>query len=65
MQVNEDTENHIYSCTQNACSYVGSEYPDRSVLVNAINEGDDESVFADRDAMLDLVERAAASLTFE
>ena len=65
VQVNEDTENPIYSYTQNAYLCVDSEYPDRSVLVNAINEGDDESVFADRDAMLDLVERAAASLTFE
>ena len=36
-----------------------------SPLVNAFNEGADESVFADHDAMIELVERAAQSVTVE
>lgn len=50
---------------QNAYLYIDSGISGHSVLVNAFNEGADESVFADHDAMIELVERAAQSVTVE
>lgn len=64
-QTNEDEENPVYEYSQNVYLYVDSDIDGCSVLVNAINEGEDESAFADRDAMFELAERAAQSLIFE
>lgn len=61
-----DAEEEItYEYTQSVVLYIESPIDGKCVVINAMNNGADESAFGDRDAMLKLVLEQAACVTIE
>lgn len=52
----------VYDYTQSAICYVDSPIADRCVVLTASNTGSDDTCFADRDAMLEVVRSAVAGI---
>ena len=62
----DDAEEEItYEYTQSVVLYIESPIDGKCVVINAMNNGADESAFGDRDAMLKLVLEQAACVTIE
>ena len=61
----EETEEQEveYDYTQCAVLYLDSNIKEKCVVINAMNSGNDESVFGDREALLDVARAAASSIT--
>jgi len=58
-------EEPIYDYAQTVVLYIDSEIDGKCVVINATNDGEDETAFKDLDAMRELVKQAAASITIE
>lgn len=54
-----DDENPEYQYNQNVSLYIDSNVDGRCVLLSASNVGEDDSVFTDRDAIIELLKEAA------
>ena len=65
LNVSEDENNPVYEYNQIVSMYIESPIAERCVLLNASNTGDDESAFADRDAIIDMLKEATKSVTLE
>lgn len=63
MRSNDDDDNPTYDYTQSAIIYTPSLVNEKCVVLSAMNSGDSDAVFADRDGMLELAKRAIASVT--
>lgn len=59
INTSEDPENPVYQYTQNVSLYVDCNIDGRCVLLSATNVGDDETVFQDHEAIVEMLKGAA------
>lgn len=58
-----DEDEVVYEYNQSVVLYIESPIDGKCIVVSALNSGADESAFADRDAMIELVRQQAACIT--
>ena len=56
-------EETIYDYAQSVVLYIDSNIDEKCIVINAMNDGEDESAFKDADAIRELLKQAAASVT--
>ena len=59
----EAADEVVYEYNQSVVLYIESPIDGKCIVVSALNSGADESAFADRDAMIELVRQQAACIT--